>query len=723
MAKYKRDAERMARQQETLDMLDADTAPADEPGEDPDLDEGPEAEDEQPEMDSEKLVAALKGAVEDATDFVDEELAPERQRATAYYRGGPLGNEEEGRSQIVMTEVRDTVQSMLPELMRIFCGSDEIVVFEPKDARSVKEAEEKTVLINEIFTQENNGAALIFNALKDALVRKSGVFKWFLEEYEEVTEEDYSGLTADQYMQLMLDDDVEEELFYAEKMDPELGEPVIDCRVKRVNRDKNFRVEVLPPEEFFFARDTRDLDTCKCAGHRRFVTMSELEQMGYDPDEIREHGNAATRFTHNEEAQTRNPALEARQEIWHKNDPSLEVFEYFETYMRVDYDGDGIAELRKICSLGGSHYVLHHEVVPEIPFAIICPDPEPHLLVGQSVADQVIELQRIKTNVVRNTLDSLAQSINPRTEVVEGQVNLDDAMNTEIGALVRVRQPGMVRPIVEPFVGQYALPFIQYLDDVRSSRTGVSKASQGLDPDVLQSSTAAAVQNTFSAATARIELIARLFAETGLRRMFRGLLRLVARHQDKPKMIKLRGEWTEVNPAAWDVNCRMTVNVGLGTGQKAEKMQILGGIAAKQEQIMQQLGPVNPLCDLQQYRNTLAKMVELSGFKDTTKFFKDVNEQTIAGIQQSMAKDKKPSTDEVLAMIEQMKVKQDQQEATMKNQLEQLKTKLMDDRERDKLIAQTMLKAEEIFANTGYKPDLNAIRAEVNRERSGVNGG
>lgn len=679
---------------------------------------------EQPgEMTEERLKGILQHAVEDAVDFVDNYLAPDREKATAYYRGDPLGNEEEGRSQIVMTEVRDTVQTIMPELMRIFCQQEAAVSFMPSTMADVQEAEQKTDTVNYLFMQDNNGAKLLHDAFLDALVRKSGIFKWYVEDIEDVSEEEYSGLSPDQYMNLMSDDQIDEELSYFEQMDPETGEVTIDVRVRRVNTDRKYRVEVIPPEEFYYARNTRDLDTCWLAGHRRLMTLSELVSMGYDEDDIREHGGAPQAFTTNQEAQVRNPALHSRQEQTGNVDPAMVQYDYFESYIRIDYDQDGVVELRKICSIGAGHYILDNEVVPEIPFAVLCPVPEPHKLIGQSVADLVSDLQKIKTAVVRNTLDSLAQSINPRTAVLEGAVNLDDAMNTENGAIVRVRQIGAIQPLAQPFVGQYALPMMQYLDDIKASRTGVSKASQGLDPDVLQSTTKDAVKNTIMAAQGRIELIARIFAETGLTRLFRGLLRMVSRAQDKPMTLKLRGKWVEVDPQSWDVNCRMVVNVGLGSGQKDEKLATLAGIAMKQEQAIQLLGPFNMLTDIGKYRNTLAKMVELSGYKDTSEFFNEITDEQIQQTKQQMAQQPpKKSSEEILAEIEQMKVQAKQQSDAARNQLDAMKLKMDDDRERDNNTATAMLKAAELEMKYGQPVNFEAILAEMNRNRGNMNG-
>ena len=675
------------------------------------------------EMSDERLSGILKAGIEDAESYIDEYIAPDRAKATKYYKGDPLGNEETGRSQIVMTEVRDTVQTVLPELLKIFFESDHAVEFIPTHAGNVKDAEQQTDYINHIVMQDNGGVKLFFDVFKDALIRKTGIIKWYIDDVEEVTEEEYSKLSADQYMSLQEDDEIEE-INYFEQINQETQELEIDTRVRRITSERQYKLAAIPPEEFLTTRTTRDIETSDLVSHRRYMTMSDMIGMGYSEDEIKEHGgSSSSNFIFNEEAQARNPALQARmrQEREASHDPSMKVYEYYETYMRIDYDGDGIAELRKICSIGQGQHILFHEVVPEIPFAIFCPDPEPHTLIGQSLADQTMDLQRIKTAVVRNTLDSLAQTVNPRTAVIEGAANMDDVMNTETGAIIRTRMVGAVTPLVEPFVGQYALPIIQYLDEVRASRTGITKASQGLDPAILQSTTAQAVSSTMSAAQARIGLIAHIFAETGFRRLFQGLLKLVIRSQEKARMLKLRGEWTEVDPKSWDASFRMTVNVGLGTGQKAEKLGALASIAGKQEEILMKLGPVNPLVTFKQYRHTLAKMIELSGHKDVSNFVGDITDETLKGIERSAQKDQKPSVEETMAQIEQMKTQAGLQEAAAKIKLEAAKLKMTDDRQRDKITAETLVALTKIEVENGTPVNALGILNELEKQRGAFN--
>jgi len=678
------------------------------------------------EMDEGEFSASVKSSIDDAVDYIDGYVAPGRALATQYYRGDPFGTEEEGRSQIVMTEVRDVVQAMIPSLLRIFTAGDDIVEFTPNTEEKVDLAAQQTDYINHVFYNDNPGFSILQQTFKDALVRKTGIIKWRWSEDIQISEAEYTGLDQGQVSLLTQDPDIE--ITEIEKyvvqdatVDPMSGmtlQPEIatfEVKIRRQLKQNRVVIETVPPEEFLIAREARDLDTAAYVGHRSLKTMSELVAMGYDQEEIEEFAGQGDVFSINYEAQTRNPAIMSFMMHADNPDPSMRRVLYVESYVRIDKDGDGIAELRKVCSLGNAHHILHDEIATDVPFAFFCPDPEPHMVIGQSIADQTMDLQRIKSAVVRNTMDSLAQSINPRTVVVEGQVNMDDVLNNECGAIIRARAPGMVQALSEPFVGQAAMPMIAYLDQVRAQRTGISGASQGLDPDVLQSTTKAAVTATVQGAQERIELIARMFAENGMKRLFKGLLKIVCRHQDKPRTIKLRGKWVAVDPRYWDADLDVSVNVGLGRGTDQDKMGFLMQVAQKQEGIMQLLGPMNPLSDVSQYRNTLAQICTLAGFKDASRYFKQVDPQQLA---QQMQRPQPPDPNMLLAQIEQQKTQASIAQTNAKVQADILEANQRDKREREKMHLDALLRLAEIEAKYGGQIDLARIEAQLSQEQA-----
>lgn len=661
-------------------------------------------------------------AYEQAETYVDTVISPERIKAAEYYRAAPFGDEEEGRSQIVLSEVRDTIQSILPSLMRIFTSGERLVEYMPRTGEDIPLADQASDAVNFIFQDMNPGYQVIMSAFKDALLKKLGVITWWAEADDRVIEKKFSGLLEQEILMFQQQHPGAEFL----EVEPE---PVIPgnpqtyrCQVRTVDRQRKYRVRALPPESFVIDRRARDTDKFfDLIAYRDMLTVSELIQMGFDEDEIREHGAPGQDQTWywNYEEVERNPGF-----AWpeYPPDPSMLRVKYMKIYMRVDKDGDGVAELRCIHAIGTGCYILKDEVVDHAPFALFCPDPEPHAVFGHSIADVTADLQRIKSHVLRATLDSLAQSIFPRTAVVEGQCNLDDVLNKEVGAIVRMRAPGMVQDLSTPFVGQSAMPILEYLDEIKAQRTGVTPASQGLDADLLQSTTKAAVTAQISAAQERIEIIARTFAETGMKQLFSGLLKLICRHQDKPLLIRLRGEWQPVDPTIWDENMDCTVAVALGRGDDAQQMAFLAQIAQKQEQIVQTLGADNPLVKPSQLANTYAQMVRKMGFKNPEAFFTPLNAQTDAMLAQQSQQAKQSQVDPnvLLAKVELAKAQADTFAKLEAQAIDRAKLQLEEDYKRDQMEADILLKAADMAGKYGIQVDWQQIIAMTQRPRQDI---
>ena len=678
--------------------------------------------------------------IQDAIDYIDNNISVDRNLASEYYLGEPFGDEEEGRSSVVSMDVRDTVQAILPSLMKIFTSGEKVVEFVPTGAEDVAMAEQATDYINHVFMQQNKGFTLMYNAFKDALIRKAGIIKFYWSDAKEVTTETYTDLSMEAANLLMQDDDV-----YASALkEKPVGEPVMvapevvdpltgnliqeaqfeqpmayDLELKRETTKGKIKCEALPPEEFLIDRRAKSLDDATIVAHRKMATVSELVAMGYEFDDVMKHAGEDFRFDTNSEFYTRNPVA-TLQGLTAKDDANKRVL-YIEAYVKADYDGDGIAELRKICTMGDAYEVFRNEPWDHIPFASFCPDPEPHTFFGQSLADITMDIQRIKSAILRNQLDSLAQAIHPRMAVVEGQANLEDVLNSEVGGIIRMRAPNMVQSFSQPFVGQQAFPMMAYMDEVKQSRTGINRAASGLDADALQSTTKTAVAATVTAARQHVELIARIFAETGMTDLFKGLLKLSVMHQDQETMVRLRGDFVPVDPRAWNANYDVVVNVGLGGVDDDQKMALLQNVAERQENIISQFGLENPLVTLSQYRNTVAKFLETAGMKDVDNYFMDPNsQQSMQIMAQAAQKPKKPRPEEVMAQAEIAKTQAETQARIAGMQLEREKMFMEDERKRDELDAKISLEAIELQAKYGTQIDIAELKAEVEREKLAI---
>jgi hypothetical protein len=438
--------------------------------------------------------------------------------------------------------------------------------------------------------------------------------------------------------------------------------------------------------------------------------------MGYDQEEIEQYagyGGSALDPESYEEQEARNPF--DNMVYPDRNDAGGKDVLYVEHYLYYDFDGDGIDERIRVCTAGNGLEVLNVEPWDELPICMFCPDPEPHTAIGSCPADYLKPIQAAKSQIMRDTLDSLGHSIFPRMGVVEGQVNIDDVLNTDIGQPIRMRAPGMVQPFAVPFVGKEAFPVLGYLDESKENRTGVSKASAGLNAEALQSTTSAAVTATMSGAQGRVELICRHFAD-GMKDLFKLVNSLVIKHQEGQDMMRLNNQFIPVDPRYWDADKDMVINVGISKNSDEEKFQVLTALSQKQEQILQTLGPNNPLVNLQQYANTLTKMIEMAGFKDATTFINT----TVPPMPPQPQEPPKPSPEEMLAQAEAMKAQNLAQKAIIDAETDRMKIIMDDDRNRDEHEADLKLKIAELQAKYGAQVNVAEINAIMERDREAI---
>ena len=684
-------------------------------------------------MDDAELEAIVNGELQDAVSYIDSDISPIRAKGTEYYRGDPFGNEEDGRSQVVAMEVRDTVSAMMPSLMKVFFSSENVVEYVPRGPEDEAVAQQATDYANYVFTADNNGFMQSYAIFKDALVRKCGIAKYWWEETEEVRIEEYSGL-EDETLQILMQEDAQVTIVMSYP-DPAISQEQVamiqeqaamagveapampmlhDVQVKRVLKDGRIRIMAVPPEELIIDRRARSFEDAGIIAHRQMLTVGKLIEMGYDMDEI-EPNISSTDLETNDEYLARQPlstGLGANDSM----NPMQRALLYVEAYLRVDYDGDGLPELRKICCMGSGYKMVRNLPASYIPFVDFPFDPEPHTspIEAMSVFDITHDIQEIKSQVLRNTLDSLAQSIHPRTAIVEGQVNIDDVLNNETGAVVRMRAPGMVQPLSQPFVGQAGYSMLEYMDQLREDRTGMSKAAMGLNADALQSSTKAAVAATISASQSRLELTARIMAE-GMKKLFKGILFLLTTHQDKPRMVRLRNQWVQIDPRAWDASMDVAVNIGLGNGDTNERLQALMMVSQKQEQLLTQLGMSNPIVSLPMYTRTLQKIVELSGMKDASQYF-----QMLPPDFQMPQPEPKPTPEEVLAGVQAESIQADIQKKAADLELQRQKMMRDDDFRRDQMAQDFLLKKYELELKYGTQISNAELMAAQNLDREAM---
>lgn len=578
-------------------------------------------------MEETEFRSVVQGAIADCANFTDTQLSLERALATNYYLGKPFGNEEEGRSQVVLTEVRDCVDGMLPSLMRIAHPPGEhSVEFIPTREDNVEQAAQKTDYVRYVFEQDCSGKLQSLAVQKDGLVRKIGIFSWGWDESAETKSYKQEGIDQQQLEALASDDTIKLGTAKQRK------DGLFDLEFTVTNLDGKPWVEAVPPEEFIFNRQARSLSRALVIGRRTEKTRGELLAMGISEKDLDEHssgGSDANMHGNAEELARRDVAGVGRSAgFGYALDPELGKANgkilYADVMMNIDYDGDGVAELRRICTIGPTFYPVKNDPADEKRFSIFTPYPEPHTLLGGSVADRTMDMQKINSSVLRAILDGGAAAAFPRAVYLEGQASVADIMNNAIGAPIRERTLNAVRYLETPFTAEKLLPLLDRMQDIIERRTGRNKGAAGLDADALQSTGKEAVGAVLSGNQEQLELLSVIYAEMALKPLFEGLGRLLQQKQPRARMLKLRGKWTPVDPKSWDANMDVQVNVNLGSASTDKKVAILMAAAADQENFISQGGLTNPAVPLPKLLATRKKILELQGIKDFGNYYNEL---------------------------------------------------------------------------------------------------
>jgi len=596
-----------------------------------------------------KLKSVLGNHIENALGYLGGNLSESRKKSLEYYLGDKLGTEIDGRSLVVSTDVSDTIESILPNLLRIFTASDKVVKCEPVTAEDVPMADQATTYLNHVFYKENNGFQLLYNFFKDALIEKNGFLKIYWDESESVEFETYQNLSLEDKealedtrdeIEFIEEEEVEDEFskgefqkaieqYEAQGLEiPEMQTPdfiLYNCKIKRTKKTGKIKVESVPPEEFLIDRNAKTIEDADFVSHKVLISRSDLIAMGYDEDEVN-NLPASSDDIYNTENTVRQGNIDEYLTDDYAQGQNTKVSIY-ESYVKYDYDEDGIAELRKIVSAGDDgSMVLENMPCDNIPFVTVTPIPMPHRFYGRSVSELVEDIQLMKSTVMRQLLDNMYLTNNNRVAVMDGMVNMDDLLTTRPGGVVRTKQPPnqVMQPLQSQPISQQAFPMLSYLDTVREARTGITKSAQGLDADTLNSKTATGVNTLMTQTQMRSELIARIFAETGVKDLFRKIFELMVKYQDREKVVMLNNQYIPVKPTEWKDRFNISIVVGLGTGSKEQQTVMLNSILERQIQAFQlQGGKEMPMVSLKNIYNTLTKVIENAGLKNVENYFVD----------------------------------------------------------------------------------------------------
>lgn len=631
-----------------------------------------------------EIASIVKAEERQALDY-EGELAKKRAKNMEYYNCEPYGDEVEGQSKAISSDVSDVIEWMLPSLIRIFTQGKLIARFDSANAQDDQEAMEKTHLSNFVFMHENNGVLTLHNMFKDALLQYTGTVKVCWEEEEEVKTTKYKGLSEAEYQALLASDDVKS-VEEVEVYETDFG-PQYECEGVRIEKRGCVKYYNIPPEEFLVSKTARDFVTPRFIGHRSPKTRSELISMGFKRDLV-DSLPADQYYEASEEKNARYRDFDQFGMANPSNHSPNDLIYLGEYYLDIDVDGDGITEYWKVFYAGNR--VLEKEQVEDHPFGVAVPVPVPHRAIGTCPAEQARDIQYRKSHLVRQMLDNVYQSNYPRI-AYSNKVDLDDLLTPRSGGVVEIDTDA---PDVMGHFGTIAIPnmtdgilrAIEYTDMEREVRTGITRYSQGLDAESLNK-TATGFKGIMDASQQRLELIARLFAEGGVKQIFQKTIDLLSKYQDTSLQIKVLGRPMEIDPRNWGSNVNCRIDVGLGSGDRQEKIINLNNILQIQERFMLS-GLV--LSDQVKIFNTLEKLIDEVGLKDADEYFNNPeipeetlfaqNQQLTAMVQQlQMQISQNP-----LADAEKIRAQAKLLEAQGKDQTENRKLEL----ERQKLIMQ-----------------------------------
>lgn len=591
-----------------------------------------------PKLTNDEVLAVIKAHERLAIGGDTGELASDRAESIRRYFGEPYGNEVEGRSQVISKDLADAVDWIMPSLMRVFMASNEFLRFDPVGPEDEQQAQQESDYVNHVMTKENNGFIVLYDWFKDALLLKNGYVKYWWDESEDCSYESYTGLTVESLAMLMQElESAGNQIEIAGQSSQMIPGPegmieLYDVKLKITRKRGKVLIEPTPPEEVRVSHRARGkIQEIVFFQHITRKTRSELVEMGIDRDFVYE---LPTWNDRDQEDEARDQVTDETNEDGEDADKSTAEIEYKENYVRVDVDDDGIAELRRIVVVGnkipkGDEWNTEAD---HIPFAYLTPNRMPHRHIGLGLNDELSDIAETKTALMRQMMDN-TYLINNVEWLVNERVNLADFMTSRPGGVKRVlgKEPigDSASPVIKTPIIQHVIPVLDYFDTIKETRTGVGRNVMGLDQDTLSKTTEGAARMALQQANAKIEMIARLFAETGVKDLALGVHELLIKHQDKPKQAKLKEQWVQVNPQEWKNRTDMTVSVGIGTGSMEEVRSNLMLLAQLQQQ-MAAVGIVTP----QNFYALAEKVSDSLGFKQQGLFFSDPDSPEVQQMQQ-----------------------------------------------------------------------------------------
>lgn len=632
----------------------------------------------EPPMEDEEFEETVRRIVDNARALLDEETMPEVDRAWRYYNGevdqdpmGLVGTDQdtgadvyEG-SGVVLTECRDQVQTLIPDIYRVLAGSEEAIAFQPEGPEDTEYAAQANDYVRHLFWDRNNGETLVKDGLLEWAVKFTAYRVWrenaireHVTEHDDLDEMQAQALADTEGIEI---EDVEtyERRIAVPQMQPDgtvmyAEQPLKLYRVKCRYRETYGRTKIalVPQDELLIDLEAQSLDEATVVGIDCERRASDVIAMGIDPETVKRLAGKGLRRAgrlYGDDIRRNRAASRTLERGFRDNkDPALQWVRTVDAKVMVDRDRDGIAEAWRVIAIGDPLEIVSAREDPGSDAIVVgSPFPRPFRLIGDGIVEATMDLQEIGTHIIRRSLDNFARSVNPKLFVSGADETTMDELQSWFNGPVQLSSNGRVDVVQIPFNGDAIFPLLQYFDQRRTLRTGISPASQGLDPRALKGQTVEAAVGILQGPQSRIEGLAREWATRVMRPLFKAILKITVAYQDRPEVIRLRNKFIAVDPSKWNADMDVSVEVGLGTGSRLERMIAAGQVIQKQEQLY---AAQSPLFDLKKYRQALADFVHAMGIKDDERYFPPVDDETVKRFEKQAEEKRQQQKQEALQM-------------------------------------------------------------------------
>ena len=670
-----------------------------------------------------------------AAEEYRDELSNERKIAMDLYEGEPdVIAYNEGRSSLVSMDFRATVNKIYPSIHRTILGNDEIVEYQPiGDKSDEKNAESASDYINYVVLPESNGRVAIEDAIKDALKFQNGIIRSWYEEKIDVTYEEYTGyetaardaIVAQEGVELFGDEEIRLETVQTPMGDMgELVDVVVqvhDFTVRRRVEGRKLRIEAVPPEEFLIHPNAESLEVSPIVGQKMKLTRSDLVAMGVPKERAMDYKIAPASY--DEEEEERSERRDVDEDFYGADTvpKMMEKIDYYSLFVRTDMDDDGIAEMVHMQFAGDVSEKGLIEATPceDHEYTSLVVERKPHQWEGYAIYADVAEVQKGKTINLRAWADNTNWQ-NNQQPIVNSQAieNPEAVTNPDFGRPIRLAKNYKPHEAVQflqvPYIGDKSIAMQEYLDKELVDRTGVTDMSAGMPADALQNVTAKATSVMENAGIGQTEVKVESLA-IGLKALFKRLLKLEVRHQDKPRQVRLKGDWHYFDPRLWNENMDATVNIGLGAGTRERDMMAVSMVLQEQKEIFASLGPDNPLVTMKHIATSYARFIEAAGLKSPDMYMNNPSEEDLKAWAVQQAQQAQQPSEEQMKLQAEMQL--EQQKLANDMRMKEFEIVANRDKEKSQLDADMMTKEKDREVNSDLQAQkIAADMAKTNQE-------